>query len=142
MKKLFLFSLLLSTVMALNAQVKTENSGTMTLHELDSLILKDSKSLFKDESAGPTSRGIQQQDPCRDAINNLRDAYDALKTIHRNCCRGESSIIASGVIIYKIWKILKGCNWDDNPRMYAALMYYKLEYDDWQRRNYCYGCDF
>ena len=147
MKKLFLLSLLFAAFITSSAQVKVqaEKSETMSFKELDSLMLKKTKSVidYNNESTSPVTRGISQQDPCKKALSDLSDLYGSLKTIYRNCCRGESSVIASGVVLYKIWKLWDStsCIWDDNPQMYAAALYYQIDFENFKKRSYCsYDC--
>lgn len=146
MKKLFLLLVLIAVFFTSNAQVKSQaEANTMSLSKLDSLILKKSNTFInlKEKPNVAMTRGVNQQDPCRKALDDLSDLYSNLKVIYKNCCNGESSVIALGIVVYKIWKIWDSttCIWDDNPRMYAAALYYQLDFDNYKSRFYCpYDC--
>ena len=140
MKKITLLILFLSVILSAKAQVTSKSENTKSLKDIDSVILKKSSSILNAEmnSLKSATRGIANTSSCDGVLDDLRDAFSALKQIHINCCKGETSLIAGGVVLYKIYKIYNsGCDWDQNPSLYAAALYYRLEYDKWEEKYYC-----
>jgi hypothetical protein len=137
MKKAF-FILLSCTFSTLFAAAQAKHSTEYL--KIDSLILSKAPEKLTAEPALTRGGSV---DPCDRDLSSLKSLFSNLKRAYIKCCNNQSTDAAVLRMLASISEILdnSSCKWDDNPSMYAVLLFYWADYNSLVNRMNCSGCN-